>query len=331
MKSAEYNLRLRWADRLGIRFIGPVEPDHWPKTHGRLFADVQKLGRREYSHFVESISIDSIEKPWRNSTRSRADRLSQLAENAWKERRNESSWRFAVENEIMHRFSVEVACPKCRNKLWESEIPAATDSIHVSAELLEARRRKRKPCRCPPTWGQSQYLPNARYDSGINMLFSDRAEQKIRHDPPLPVLSQNERRKQSEAPDRVYGLKQTDNFKLVLDSDDKRGVAATLCPSLRETLEVSPFEPEGEPLLYPFLVMEAKSSKGADRGEVNMQTAFVIRRLLNVQLDLKLATGEETQWESGPLVWFLAWRGEIWEISAAVVKQPQIEYEEDSR
>ncbi|KXG51272.1 uncharacterized protein PGRI_095330 [Penicillium griseofulvum] len=320
MNSTEYSLRLKWADRLGIQFLGPVEPDNWPQTYRRLFADIQKLGRHEYNSFVEDISIDSIEKPWRNSTRNRADRLSQLADNAWRERRNESGWRFAVENEIMHRFSVEVACPKCRNKLWESEIPAATDGIHVRAELLEARRQKRKPCRCPPIWGQSQY------DSGISMLFSDRAEQKIRHDPPLPVLSQPEKLKRSEAPDRVYGLKQTDNFKLLLDSDDKRGAAATPCPSLREAMEVSPFEPEGEPLLYPFLVMEAKSSKGADRGEVNMQTAFVIRRLLNVQLNLKLATGEETQWESGPIVWFLAWRGEIWEVSAAFVNESEIKY-----
>jgi hypothetical protein len=151
------------------------------------------------------------------------------------------------------------------------------------------------------------------------MLFSDRAEEKIRHDPPLPVTSQPEKGKRYEKPDRVYGLKQTDNFKLLLDSDDKRGATTTPSLSLRETIEVSPFQPEGKPLLYPFLVIEAKSSKGADRAEVNMQTAFVIRRLLNVQLDLKLATGEETQWESGPLVWFLAWRGEIWDVSAAFV------------
>jgi hypothetical protein len=151
------------------------------------------------------------------------------------------------------------------------------------------------------------------------MLFSDRAEQKIRHDPPLPVTPQPEKKKHYEVPDRIYGLKETDNFKLILDSDDKRGATTTPSMSLRETIEVSPFKPEGKPLLYPFLIIEAKSSKGADRGEVNMQTAFVIRRLLNVQQSLKLATGEETQWESGPLVWFLAWRGEIWELSAAFV------------
>ena len=155
------------------------------------------------------------------------------------------------------------------------------------------------------------------------MLFSDRAEEKIRHEPPLPVTSQPEKRKHYEKPDRVYGLKQTDNLKLLLDSDDKRAATTTPNLSLRETIEVSPFKPEGKPLLYPFLIIEAKSSKGADRGEVNMQTAFVIRRLLNVQLDLKLATGEETQWESGPLVWFLAWRGEIWEISAASVTESE--------
>ncbi|GFF56211.1 hypothetical protein IFM58399_10261 [Aspergillus lentulus] len=313
MSPNEYNLRLRWADELGIEFLGPVERARWPQTHERLFADVHKLGRRTYDNFVESISIDSIEKPWRNLVRRRADRLRKLADYAWEERKNESSWRFAVENEIMHRFSVEVACPKCRNRLWESEIPAATGGDLMLVESLQTRRQKRKPCRCPPTWGQNQY------DSGINMLFSDRAEEKIRHDPPLPVTSQPEKRKHYEKPDRVYGLKQTDNFKLLLDSDDKRGATTTSSLSLRETIEVSPFQPEGKPLLYPFLIIEAKSSKGADRAEVNMQTAFVIRRLLNVQLDLKLATGEETQWESGPLVWFLAWRGEIWDLSAAFV------------
>ncbi|KAJ5263549.1 hypothetical protein N7478_011154 [Penicillium angulare] len=313
MNPDEYNVRLRYADRLGIEFLGPVEPARWPETHERIFADVKELGRRIYDHFVEGISIDSIEKPWRNLVRHRADRLSKLADYAWEERKNESSWRFAIENEIMHRFSVEVACPRCRKRLWGSEIPAAAPGDFVLAESLEARRRKRQPCRCPLTWGQTQY------DSGINMLFSDRAEEKIRHDPPLPVTSQSGKERHYEMPDRVYGLKQTDNFKLLLDSDDKRDTRATPSRSLRETIEVSPFKPEGKPLLYPFLIIEAKSSKGADRGEVNMQTAFVIRRLLKVQLDLKLATGEENQWESGPLVWFLAWRGEIWEISAAYV------------
>ena len=153
------------------------------------------------------------------------------------------------------------------------------------------------------------------------MLFSDRAEEAINHDPPLPVTSRPEKPKFSEAPDRVYGLKQTDNIKALLDSGDKRSVATAPSRKLRETIEVSPFEPEGEPLLYPFLIMEAKSSKGADRREVNMQTGFVIRRLLNVQLGLKAATGEDTHWESGPLVWFLAWRGEVWDISAAFVDE----------
>jgi hypothetical protein len=109
MSPNEHNLRLRWADELGIEFLGPVERVRWPQNHERLFADVHKLGSRTYDNFVESISIDSIEKPWRNSVRRRADRLCKLANYAWEERKNESSWRFAVENEIMHRFSVEVA------------------------------------------------------------------------------------------------------------------------------------------------------------------------------------------------------------------------------
>ena len=154
------------------------------------------------------------------------------------------------------------------------------------------------------------------------MLFSDRAEKSIKHD--LPNLG-----KHFEAPDRIYGLSQTDNFKILLDSTDKRSLAATPNHSLRETMKVSPFNPEVEPLLYPFLVMEAKSSKGADRMEANLQTAFVIRTLLELQHDLKSATEEETQWHTGPLVWFFAWRGEMWNLAAAftsVLENQQVEY-----
>lgn len=154
------------------------------------------------------------------------------------------------------------------------------------------------------------------------MLFSDRAEKSMTHDiPGLP--------KHFEAPDRVYGLSQTDNFKVLLDSTDKRSLAATPHRSLRETMKVNPFKPEVEPLLYPFLMMEAKSSKGADRLETNLQSAFVIRTLLNLQHDLKAATEEETKWRTGPLVWFLSWRGERWNVSGgftSVSESQQVEY-----
>lgn len=150
------------------------------------------------------------------------------------------------------------------------------------------------------------------------MLFSDRAEAAIKHSPGLPVKPRLGQLQTSESPDRVYGLKQTESFELLLDGADKRTPLSTR--SLRDTVEFSPFNPGGEPLLYPFLIMEAKSSKGDDHMEAQMQTAFVIRRLLKLQSDLKRAAGEESQWETGPLVWFLSWRAEQWSISAAFIE-----------
>ena len=90
---------------------------------------------------------------------------------------------------------------------------------------------------------------------------------------------------------------------------------------LRESIAHSPFKGDGESVLFPFLVLEAKSEKGSDGfGSTQIQTAFAIRRLLILQHDLKSATGRESQWGSGPLVWFLAHRGETWRVAAAYVQ-----------
>lgn len=176
-----------------------------------------------------------------------------------------------------------------------------------------------------------------RDDGGINMLFSNRAEAAIKHYPALEIAAQPGRLKKYEAPDRVYGLKQTDNFKILLDSTDSRSLMTSTRRTLRETIEYSPFGPEGEPLLYPFLIMEAKPSNSAGRAEVDMQTAFCIKRLLKLQYDLRAATGDDTQWSTGPLVWFLNWRGESWDISAGFPEtqpdinvNPEIYYVSDS-
>lgn len=65
-------------------------------------------------------------------------------------------------------------------------------------------------------------------------------------------------------------------------------------------------------------MLEAKSEKSAD-GFTNCetQTAFAIRTLLKLQNDLKEAAGNDSQWETGPLVWFLMNRGEEWRVAAA--------------
>lgn len=161
------------------------------------------------------------------------------------------------------------------------------------------------------------------FGGGISILFSDRAEARIKHDPPLQTSLQPPKFKYSEVVDRIYGLRQTDKFRLVLDSIDKRYIETRNIP-LRESIKFSPLSSGGnEPLLFPFLIMEAKSSKGRSRSETHMQSAFCIRQLLEIQRDLVTAAEYELQDETDPLIWYIATRGEQWDIYAGFVEVDQ--------
>ncbi|KAJ5600271.1 hypothetical protein N7450_001338 [Penicillium hetheringtonii] len=69
--------------------------------------------------------------------------------------------------------------------------------------------------------------------------------------------------------------------------------------------------------------MEAKSSKGRSRAETHMQSAFCIRHLLKIQQDLVTATGDEIQYRTDPLIWYIATRGEQWDVYAGFVEVGQ--------
>lgn len=82
----------------------------------------------------------------------------------------------------------------------------------------------------------------------------------------------------------------------------------------------SPFRQDGEPLVFPFLVIEAKSEKGCDAfTDTQVQTAFAIRELLSIQDQLARLAEEDTERDAGPLVWFLSYKGEQWRVSAAYI------------
>ena len=151
------------------------------------------------------------------------------------------------------------------------------------------------------------------------MIFSDRAEASIKHNPSLEIHKRNRSRQEREEPDRVYGLRKTDNFKLLLDSIDRRSLDESNPRLLGESLETSPFGDETDPLLYPFLILEAKSDQRGDTAAVEMQTAFVIRRLLMLQQSLQDAASRESHWKSNALVWFISWFGERWNVSSSFI------------
>ncbi|KAL3473918.1 hypothetical protein BJX99DRAFT_272002 [Aspergillus californicus] len=315
MERTEYQARWDYTKVLKIRFLGPVPPANWPRAHQRLFGDIQKLGDQKYSAFAESVSIDSIEKPWRGQIKQRAARLVVRSRMSRNDRKNEAGWRFTIEPEVLYRFTVEVTCPRCRSRLWQSEIEAAVQSSEPFAESLEARRQRRQRCECIDRW---RYTRFSGYEDGVNMLFSDRAQAPIQHKKPIPIKGKRKNDQVSEEPDRVYGLRETESFRKVLNSIDRRAASDENPRTLRESLEISPFNDEGERLLFPFLILEAKSGKNGDMAAAEMQTSFSIHRLLKLQYDLQHA---ERGGPGGlaPLVWFLVCIGERWTVSGCFV------------
>lgn len=103
-------------------------------------------------------------------------------------------------------------------------------------------------------------------------------------------------------PDRIFGLETTATFDRYNSTQEN------------ETIRHSPFA-NGK-VLYPFLVIEAKSEKGSPGFEsIESQTAFPIRSLLQLQDKLARYTGIKMN----PLLWFPANQGDEWRVYAAVV------------
>lgn len=87
---------------------------------------------------------------------------------------------------------------------------------------------------------------------------------------------------------------------------------------MKRNLTLTPFKSTNRALLYPFLVLEAKSEKSADGFlDIELQTAFAIRELLRIQHELNVTSNERGDWDGWPLVWFLSNKGEQWRVHVA--------------
>ena len=160
-----------------------------------------------------------------------------------------------------------------------------------------------------------------RSDPGLNRLFSDRAEELVLHG-----LSNGSNIPKQEYPDRIYGLRETKVFENALSAVYRRDESPLAVSQLvRETIRCSPLRERGEPLLFPFLILESKSEKGQDCFDsIQMQTAMSIRTLLKTQVDLaRQCGGEQGSQVSQSLVWFLASKGDMWRVYAGYAERPE--------
>lgn len=144
------------------------------------------------------------------------------------------------------------------------------------------------------------------YDVGESLLFDDRAEEVIMHGPLVEIQLPKKK------PDRIFGLKKTKTFAKILDIDRIDSDEASRC---------SPFKDCNDPLLFPFLIYEAKPEKmSVGFHETQTQTALPIWELLKLQESIRAGISRESH-SPGPLVWFFANRGDSWRVYGCYITQ----------
>ncbi|KIX02682.1 uncharacterized protein Z518_08624 [Rhinocladiella mackenziei CBS 650.93] len=292
-----------------VHFKGSVGAAEWPPTHRHNFAAIRSLGDLKYDEYSVGAHPDLVNEPWKNRVKELAAELTERASRCC--RRNEASWRFACEPVIFARMNADVTCPQCRGRLWRSEIEVSWEGNSRRAAALRKRQESRRPCRCPRSTRQND--PHEAI--GLNRIFTHREQELILHSRDLA-----EELSKEQYPDRIYGLRQTRNFEETLYSHAK-------CESaqddklVRDLVDVSPLSLDGDPLLFPFLILEAKSGKSEDDWHsIKLQTTFPIRTCLDVQHTVQRASGNDCRWRSGPLVWFFMNKGEDWRLCAAYIQ-----------
>lgn len=123
-------------------------------------------------------------------------------------------------------------------------------------------------------------------------------------------------------PDRIHGLQSTAFLQGILDqhwdmdSQHSSDGPQTLQDVVQTTCNPNDY---GRRLHFPFLVMEAKSSKGGPGfTDIEIQTALPIRNMLLLQHRLQVRC-DKMSIPGGPLVWFLANQGEVWRVYGCYV------------
>ena len=84
------------------------DPKRTRTRHDPIFRDIRDIGRTQYDAYQANIYIESRDKPWRQTTKRRADRISRLATKCRETQQNEMEWRLKIEPEVTARFDIEV-------------------------------------------------------------------------------------------------------------------------------------------------------------------------------------------------------------------------------
>jgi hypothetical protein len=97
----------RLIKKLGISFKG-LNTDALPIEHRETFKLIRSIRNKTLHDYRKDITFQSNE-PWRKQTHDRVKWLACRATSLVNQQRNEAGWRFTLENDVFHRFRVEVA------------------------------------------------------------------------------------------------------------------------------------------------------------------------------------------------------------------------------
>ncbi|KAL4860378.1 hypothetical protein BDV12DRAFT_205140 [Aspergillus spectabilis] len=244
-----------------------------------VFKAIESLSSRTFSTFVSPVD-NPLDQPWKHEIKVRAQYLVHRAHQLSLQQRNESGWRMGIEPDVMKRFQEEIVCRLCQARLWRSEVESSFAREDPRRIPLEQRQAQRQICTCSPmTRRVLDYC-----EDGNSKIFNDRVEEYVRHD------GVRERK-----PDRVYGLRATRIFNHYLSRVLDTG------QTVEESIRTTPFKPATEPLIFPFLLLEAKSDDAKDRFEDGME-------------GLKSSAPGESRFE--PFVWYFGSKGDEWRLYA---------------
>ena len=136
----------------------------------------------------------------------------------------------------------------------------------------------------------------------LNRLFQDKLDEPARYPSHIQKLVGK-----VERPDRIFGLRRPAGFEQVQHELERR------------CIKLSIHKQEANFLIFPFLVLEAKSHESSDSfDDIDMQTAYAILETLRIQSELAKAANKMGSDDfQGAFAWYISYKGEHWRVHVA--------------
>ena len=101
--------RQKIIDDRGIKFRPDIDPDKWPPTLQKTFEHIRTLGSTLFNSWVEDVTADWRNSPWKLDTKRRAREVFETARHCRDQEVNESVWRSKLEPFIFQRLDKDIS------------------------------------------------------------------------------------------------------------------------------------------------------------------------------------------------------------------------------